>query len=124
MPVVTCTFTPTQDNPAARPGAIPQLGIHRTLTAIGVTIGSLLAADLLYRWVEVPMIDVGRRIVAWRKERADRRTAVALSRDRHGENVQGGVVALHIGQRGQRDVADRLGWVKRDRCREDVDRVA
>src|SRR5207248_9740815 len=63
-------------------GAIPQLGIHRTLTAIGVTIGSLLAADLLYRWVEVPMIDVGRRIVAWRKERADRRTAVALSRDR------------------------------------------
>ena len=59
MPVVTCTFTPTQDNPAARPGAIPQLGIHRTLTAIGVTIGSLLAADLLYRWVEVPMIDVG-----------------------------------------------------------------
>jgi peptidoglycan/LPS O-acetylase OafA/YrhL len=48
-------------------GAIPQFAPHRTLTAVAVTIVGLLAADLLYRWVEVPMIDVGRRIIARRR---------------------------------------------------------
>ncbi|WP_103353685.1 acyltransferase [Amycolatopsis sp. CA-128772] len=48
-------------------GAIPQFAPHRTLTAVAVTIAGLLAADLLYRWVEVPMIDVGRRIIARRR---------------------------------------------------------
>jgi peptidoglycan/LPS O-acetylase OafA/YrhL len=48
-------------------GAIPQFAPHRTLTAVAVTIVGLLAADLLYRWVEVPMIDVGRRVIARRR---------------------------------------------------------
>jgi peptidoglycan/LPS O-acetylase OafA/YrhL len=58
-------------------GAIPQLAPHRTLTAVAVTIGGLLAADLLYRWVEVPMIDVGRRIIARRRAKAAPVAAVA-----------------------------------------------
>ncbi|WIY02386.1 acyltransferase [Amycolatopsis mongoliensis] len=48
-------------------GAIPQFAPHRTLTAVAVTFVGLLAADLLYRWVEIPMIDVGRRIIARRR---------------------------------------------------------
>lgn len=48
---------------AALAGAIPQFAPRRTLTAIAVTVVGLMAADLLYRWVEVPMIDVGRRII-------------------------------------------------------------
>jgi peptidoglycan/LPS O-acetylase OafA/YrhL len=47
--------------------AIPQFGPLRTLTAVAVTIVGLMAADLLYRWVEIPMIDVGRRIIARRR---------------------------------------------------------
>jgi len=50
-------------------GAIPQFTDDRTLTAAAVTIVGLLAADLLYRWVEVPMIDLGRRIIARRRAR-------------------------------------------------------
>ncbi|MEV4053796.1 acyltransferase [Amycolatopsis sp. NPDC049688] len=56
-------------------GAIPQFAPHRTLTAVAVTVAGLLAADLLYRWVEVPMIDVGRRIIA--RRRAKKITPVA-----------------------------------------------
>ncbi len=52
-------------------GSIPQLGTARTLTAVGVTIAALIVADVLYRWVEVPMIDVGRKLVARRKTRID-----------------------------------------------------
>jgi peptidoglycan/LPS O-acetylase OafA/YrhL len=48
-------------------GAIPQFAPHRTLTAVAVTIVGLMAADLLYRWVELPMIDVGRRIIVRRR---------------------------------------------------------
>nr|WP_254896907.1 acyltransferase family protein [Amycolatopsis sp. Hca4] len=48
-------------------GAIPQFTQDRTLTAVAVTVAGLLAADLLYRWVEVPMIDVGRRIIERRR---------------------------------------------------------
>ncbi|GLY44021.1 hypothetical protein Amsp01_100440 [Amycolatopsis sp. NBRC 101858] len=32
-----------------------------------MTIVGLPAADLLYRWAEVPMIDVGRRIITRRR---------------------------------------------------------
>jgi peptidoglycan/LPS O-acetylase OafA/YrhL len=53
--------------------SIPQLGVHRTLTALVVTVVALIVSDVLYRWVEVPMIDVGRKVVAWRKTRADGR---------------------------------------------------
>jgi peptidoglycan/LPS O-acetylase OafA/YrhL len=56
-------------------GTLPQFGAHRTLTAIAVTIVGLLAADLLYRWVELPMIEVGRKLIARRQGRAGRRDA-------------------------------------------------
>lgn len=49
--------------------AIPQFTSRHTLTAVAVTVAGLLAADLLHRWVEVPMIDVGRRFVARRRAR-------------------------------------------------------
>jgi peptidoglycan/LPS O-acetylase OafA/YrhL len=58
-------------------GAIPQFGPRRTLTAVAVTIVGLLAADLLYRWVEVPMIEAGRRIIVWRRARKAEREPVA-----------------------------------------------
>jgi peptidoglycan/LPS O-acetylase OafA/YrhL len=58
-------------------GAIPQFAPHRTLTAVAVTIVGLLAADLLYRWVEVPMIDVGRRIIARRRAKKAEAAPVA-----------------------------------------------
>ncbi|MBE8525629.1 acyltransferase [Amycolatopsis sp. H6(2020)] len=58
-------------------GAIPQFGPHRTLTAVAVTIVGLLAADVLYRWVEAPMIDVGRRIIARRRAKKAEAARVA-----------------------------------------------
>ncbi|SDZ21121.1 Peptidoglycan/LPS O-acetylase OafA/YrhL, contains acyltransferase and SGNH-hydrolase domains [Amycolatopsis xylanica] len=56
---------------------IPQFSAHRTLTAVAVTLVSLAMADMLYRWVEQPMIGVGRRIVARRHAKiAARRESV------------------------------------------------
>ncbi|QRP44313.1 acyltransferase [Amycolatopsis sp. FDAARGOS 1241] len=49
-------------------GLVPQLAHPRTLTAVGVTAVALLMADLLYRWVELPMIALGRRVTARRVE--------------------------------------------------------
>ncbi|WP_255637651.1 acyltransferase [Amycolatopsis sp. DSM 110486] len=49
-------------------GLVPQLAHPRTLTAVGVTAVALLMADLLYRWVELPMIALGRRVTAKRPE--------------------------------------------------------
>jgi len=49
--------------------ALPQFGPHRALTAVAVTIAGLLVADVLYRWVELPMIELGRRIIARRAQR-------------------------------------------------------
>jgi peptidoglycan/LPS O-acetylase OafA/YrhL len=61
-------------------GAIPQFATRGTLTAVAVAIVALLAADLLYRWVEVPMIDVGRRIIARRRaKKADAAAEPALA---------------------------------------------
>lgn len=51
-------------------GLVPQLAHPRTLTAVGVTAVALLMADLLYRWVELPMIALGRRVTAKRPEPA------------------------------------------------------
>jgi peptidoglycan/LPS O-acetylase OafA/YrhL len=42
---------------------VPQFGTPRTLTWIGVAIVSLLMADLIYRYVEQPMIALGRKVV-------------------------------------------------------------
>jgi peptidoglycan/LPS O-acetylase OafA/YrhL len=41
----------------------PTLRIERTATAVAVALVSLILADVLYRWVELPMIEVGRRLV-------------------------------------------------------------
>jgi peptidoglycan/LPS O-acetylase OafA/YrhL len=46
--------------------SIPVFAVHRTITAIVVTIVSLLMADLLYRWLELPMINVGKWLIAHR----------------------------------------------------------
>ncbi|WP_326569399.1 acyltransferase [Amycolatopsis rhabdoformis] len=52
-------------------GLVPPLGQPRTLTALGVTAVALLMADLLYRWVELPMIGLGRRVTAKKPEPAE-----------------------------------------------------
>ncbi len=49
----------------------PMFRIERTFTAFVVTVVAIMIADLLFRWVEQPMIEVGRKLVA----RLDRRTA-------------------------------------------------
>ncbi|MBC6446850.1 acyltransferase family protein [Actinokineospora xionganensis] len=41
----------------------PVLRIERTATVIAVTVASLIVADVLYRWVELPMIGVGRNLI-------------------------------------------------------------
>ncbi|MFS8100810.1 acyltransferase [Lentzea alba] len=42
---------------------MPMFKVERTLSAIAVTIVSLMIADMLYRWVEQPMIEVGRKLI-------------------------------------------------------------
>jgi peptidoglycan/LPS O-acetylase OafA/YrhL len=58
--------------------AIPALAIHRTLTGVVVTIGCVLAADLLYRWVEQPMINVGRTLIKKLNARKKARAAAVV----------------------------------------------
>ncbi|MEU4556386.1 acyltransferase family protein [Micromonospora violae] len=41
---------------------VPSYAGHSTRLFVGTTVVGLLAADLLYRWVEQPMIGVGRRL--------------------------------------------------------------
>jgi peptidoglycan/LPS O-acetylase OafA/YrhL len=48
---------------------VPQFGEYRTTTAIAVFVVSLLGADLIYRWVEMPMINCGKRIIERREQR-------------------------------------------------------
>jgi peptidoglycan/LPS O-acetylase OafA/YrhL len=43
-------------------GLAPAFGQYRLITAIATAVVALALADLLYRWVEQPMIGVGRRI--------------------------------------------------------------
>ncbi|MEO6090544.1 MAG: acyltransferase [Umezawaea sp.] len=49
---------------------VPQFGTYRTLTWIGVAIVSLLMADLIYRYVEQPMIALGRKVVNRKKPKS------------------------------------------------------
>ncbi|HEX7302904.1 acyltransferase [Lentzea sp.] len=44
--------------------AMPVFKVERTISAVAVTLVGLMIADLLYRWVEQPMIEVGRRLIA------------------------------------------------------------
>ncbi|SIN14927.1 acyltransferase family protein [Micromonospora cremea] len=43
-------------------GLVPSYGVHGTRLFVATTVVGLLAADLLFRWVEQPMIAVGRRL--------------------------------------------------------------
>jgi peptidoglycan/LPS O-acetylase OafA/YrhL len=56
--------------------AVPGLVVNRTVTALTVFLVGLAIADLIHRWVEKPLIDAGKRVIA-RKEarRADREAA-------------------------------------------------
>ncbi len=45
-------------------GLVPALGHRSTGFFVATTVVALLAADLMYRWVELPMIEVGRRLAA------------------------------------------------------------
>ncbi|MCG8920861.1 acyltransferase [Lentzea sp. CC55] len=42
---------------------IPRLGTPRLAAAVVITLVALAMADLLYRWVELPMIDLGRALI-------------------------------------------------------------
>ncbi|HLL67497.1 MAG TPA: acyltransferase [Micromonosporaceae bacterium] len=53
--------------------AIPPLAAHSAETAIVVTVVGLVMADVLFRWVEQPAIQLGRQVVAHvAPERADK----------------------------------------------------
>ena len=56
--------------------AVPGLATNRTVTALTVFLVGLAIADLIHRWVEKPLIDIGKNVIA-RKElrRAERREA-------------------------------------------------
>ena len=50
-------------------GLLPRFAVYGTLTAVVVTLVSLLLADVVYRWVEHPAIELGRRIIARRSKK-------------------------------------------------------
>ncbi|MEU4333648.1 acyltransferase [Micromonospora lupini] len=45
-------------------GLLPTKGRHGTVIFVGAVVVGLILADVLYRWVELPMIGVGRRLAA------------------------------------------------------------
>ncbi|MEK8109622.1 hypothetical protein NKG94_44425 [Micromonospora sp. M12] len=45
-------------------GLLPAMGRRSTAVLLGAVVVALLVADVLYRWVELPMIEVGRRLAA------------------------------------------------------------
>ncbi|MDX8049287.1 acyltransferase [Lentzea sp. BCCO 10_0798] len=51
-------------------GMLPRFAVYGTLTAVVVTLVSLLLADVVYRWVEHPAIELGRRIIARRSQKS------------------------------------------------------
>lgn len=57
--------------------AIPPLAEHRMISALTVFAVGLAIADLIHRWVEQPMIDTGKKLIARRQERKALRAAEA-----------------------------------------------
>ncbi|WP_063936026.1 acyltransferase family protein [Actinokineospora spheciospongiae] len=51
--------------------SVPTLQDGRTRTAVAILFVSLAMAEVLYRWVELPMIDCGRRVIGWLRARSD-----------------------------------------------------
>jgi peptidoglycan/LPS O-acetylase OafA/YrhL len=64
----------------------PVLQVHRTATGVVVTIVGLFIADLLHRWVELPMIDRGRQLIGTLRLRS-RREVVPSERTREPASV-------------------------------------
>lgn len=62
---------------------IPRFAANGTLTAVVVTLVSLLLADIVFRWVEQPAIQLGRRIIAYRTRRAAERLEAAKATEDH-----------------------------------------
>lgn len=57
--------------------AVPGLAQSRTVSALVVFLVGLAIADLIHRWVEKPLIDVGKRVIARKEERRERRLEAA-----------------------------------------------
>jgi peptidoglycan/LPS O-acetylase OafA/YrhL len=55
--------------------AVPGLAQHRTVSALTVFLVGLAIADLIHRWVEKPLIDVGKRLIARKEARREERQA-------------------------------------------------
>jgi peptidoglycan/LPS O-acetylase OafA/YrhL len=55
--------------------AVPGLVVNRTVTALTVFLVGLAIADLIHRWVEKPLIDVGKRIITRKEARRAERDA-------------------------------------------------
>jgi peptidoglycan/LPS O-acetylase OafA/YrhL len=55
--------------------AVPGLAQHRTVSALTVFLVGLAIADLIHRWVEKPLIDVGKRLIVRKEARREERQA-------------------------------------------------
>lgn len=55
--------------------AVPGLVVNRTVTALTVFLVGLAIADLIHRWVEKPLIDVGKRLITRKEARREEREA-------------------------------------------------
>jgi peptidoglycan/LPS O-acetylase OafA/YrhL len=55
--------------------AVPGLAVNRTVTALTVFFVGLAIADLIHRWVEKPLIDVGKRLITRKEDRREERAA-------------------------------------------------
>ncbi|MEV6830436.1 acyltransferase [Amycolatopsis sp. NPDC051102] len=57
--------------------AVPGLAQSRTVSALVVFLVGLAIADLIHRWVEKPLIDVGKRVIARKEARREQRLEAA-----------------------------------------------
>ncbi|WP_199199695.1 acyltransferase [Amycolatopsis sp. CA-128772] len=57
--------------------AVPGLAENRTTSGLVVFLVGLAIADLIHRWVEKPLIDVGKRVIARKEERREQRLEAA-----------------------------------------------
>ncbi|MEA5358827.1 acyltransferase [Amycolatopsis sp., V23-08] len=56
--------------------AVPGLAVNRTVTGVTVFLVALAIADLIHRWVEKPLINAGKRVIARKEARREEREAV------------------------------------------------
>jgi len=65
--------------------AVPGLAQNRTVSALTVFLVGLAIADLIHRWVEKPLIDVGKRLIARKEARREERQAPPRPAEPHAE---------------------------------------